>query len=137
MQTVLLYVSLLLTGLVLQAQNTVEVSINNLSNNTGNVKVGLYNSKADFLEKVYKGEIATISDLKSKTTFTDIPDGIYAVSFFHDEDNDGEFDMFMGMIPTEDYGCSNNAKGRFGPPKWEDAKFELKNGQLKEINISL
>ena len=42
---------------------------------------------------------------------------------------------FLG-IPKEDYGCSNNARGTLGPPKWKDAKFELK-GQDKVITISL
>ena len=38
---------------------------------------------------------------------------------------------FLG-IPKEDYACSNNAKGFMGPPKWEDAKFEVKNETINQ-----
>lgn len=60
-----------------------------------------------------------------------MPDGVYAVSCFHDEDDDGVFDMYLGFMPKEDYGCSNGATGMFGPPKWEDAKFTLKKKRDK------
>jgi uncharacterized protein (DUF2141 family) len=36
---------------------------------------------------------------------------------------------FLG-IPKEDYGCSNNARGFMGPPKWKDAKFQINNKSI-------
>jgi uncharacterized protein (DUF2141 family) len=69
--------------------------------------------------------------------FTNVPDGDYAVSCFHDEDDNGKLNMFMGMMPTEDYGTSNNAPANFGPPKWIDAKFEIKDGETKTFEINL
>ncbi|MFC7357553.1 DUF2141 domain-containing protein [Jejudonia soesokkakensis] len=137
MQTVITYLAIIFGAMLMSAQNTVEVHISNLSSNDGNVKVGLYNSAATFLEKQYKGAVILIENKKASVTFSEIPDGVYAVSFYHDEDEDNEFDMIMGMIPKEDYGCSNNAKGMFGPPKFEDAKFELTNGMIKKVDISL
>jgi uncharacterized protein (DUF2141 family) len=71
------------------------------------------------------GEVATISNRSCSVVFKAVPTGTYAISYIHDANNNGEMDAnFMG-IPKEDYGCSNNAKGFMGPPKWEDAKFEL------------
>ena len=71
------------------------------------------------------GEIVDIEDQSCTVTFKDVPAGTYAVSYIHDENGNGKMDTnFMG-IPKEGYGCSNNAKGFMGPPKWEDAKFEL------------
>jgi uncharacterized protein (DUF2141 family) len=137
MQTIITYLAIIFGSILMNAQNTVEVTITNLSNNDGNVKIGLYNNAADFLEKQYKGAIVLIENKKAIVTFSNIPDGDYAVSFYHDEDEDNKFDMFMGMIPIEDYGCSNNAKGMFGPPKFEDAKFELKDSAIKNVDIKL
>ena len=77
-----------------------------------------------------ENEMATV-------TFTNVPDGDYAVSCFHDEDDNGKLNMFMGMMPTEDYGTSNNAPANFGPPKWIDAKFEVKDGETKTFEINL
>jgi len=79
----------------------------------------------------YKGTYGTIEKGVSKVSFNDIPDGIYAISCFHDEDNDGKLDTFLG-IPTEDTGASNNAPARMGPPEWEEAKFEIKGKPIKQ-----
>jgi len=137
MQTVLHYLALLLTGTLLQAQNTVEVTMTQFDNNNGIARVGLYNQANDFLDKAFLAQEATISNEKATVVFNDIPDGTYAISMFHDEDNDGKMKMRMGFIPAEDYACSNNAKGLFGPPKWDDAKFEVKGGEVKSIAIKL
>jgi len=137
MQSIITYFALLLTGVFLQAQNTVEVSMTNFSSNDGTVKVGLYNNKGTWLEKEFKALDSKISNKKANVTFTNVPDGVYAVSCFHDEDNNGEFKMLMGMFPIEDYACSNGATGMFGPPAWEDAKFEVKNNQTKQVPVKL
>jgi uncharacterized protein (DUF2141 family) len=128
---------LLLTGMVLHAQNTVEVSLRDFSNDNGHVRVGLYNEAGLFLDKSFKSEWSEITDKESKVTFTDLPDGVYAISCYHDKDDNGELNMLMGMIPSEPYGTSNNARGFFGPPKWEDAKFELKGGEVRKLDINM
>jgi uncharacterized protein (DUF2141 family) len=114
----------------------ITVHVKNLSSNDGKILVGLYDTKIDFLKNRYKGAIVEIKNNTISVVFKDIPEGIYAVSFVHDENNNGKMDTnFMG-IPNEDYGCSNNAKGFMGPPKWDDAKFELKTDH-KIITITL
>jgi uncharacterized protein (DUF2141 family) len=104
---------------------SITVNIENLKSDDGQVLVGLYDSEADWLSTTYMGEVANISNNSCSVVFKNVPQGIYAVSYIHDANNNGEMDAnFMG-IPKEDFGCSNNAKGFMGPPKWEDAKFEL------------
>jgi uncharacterized protein (DUF2141 family) len=137
MQTVLHYLVLVLTGALLQAQNTVEVTMTHFDNNDGKAKVGLYNTAEDFLDKTYLSLDTLIQNQTAKVVFTDVPDGMYAISCYHDEDNNGQLNMHFGMIPAEAYGCSNGAKGFFGPPKWDDAHFEVKNGEVKAIVIKL
>lgn len=128
---------LLLTGTTLHAQNTIEVSLTKFSSNEGIVMVGLYNEAGDFLDKTFMSISSEIVDKEAKVTFTDVPDGIYAISSYHDEDDNGRLNMILGMIPTESYGCSNGARGYFGPPTWEDAKFEVKDGETRKMDISL
>jgi uncharacterized protein (DUF2141 family) len=67
--------------------------------------------------------------------FKDIPKGEYAVSFVHDENDNKKMDTNFIGIPKEDFGCSNNATGVMGPPKYEDAKFQLTKN--KTINIKI
>jgi len=137
MQTVIAYLLFLIAGTAIQAQNTIEVSLTEFKNDKGTVMVGLYNEEGSFLDTTYKSLSSEISNKKASVTFTDIPDGTYAISSFHDEDNDGKLNMFLGMIPSEDYGCSNGARGYFGPPKWNDAKFEVKDGEVRIVTIKL
>ncbi|KAA3618995.1 MAG: DUF2141 domain-containing protein [Flavobacterium sp.] len=137
MHTIISYLILLLTGMVMHGQNTVEVSIRDFDHDSGHVRVGLYNDENNFLEKTYKSVKMEIVNKQATVTFTDIPDGTYAISCYHDEDDNGQLNMLMGMIPSEPYGTSNNARGFFGPPKWKDARFELKDGELRKLDINM
>ena len=137
MKTIITTIAILFSALMLQAQNTITVSMHNFDNNKGTVKVGLYDSEGNFLNKEFMTRGATISGEKAAVTFTDVPDGTYAISCYHDENDNDKLDMMMGIMPSEDYGCSNGAKGFFGPPKWKDAKFTIENGETKAIDIKL
>jgi uncharacterized protein (DUF2141 family) len=119
------------------AQNTIEVEITNFDNNAGVAFVGLYNSEESFLKTLYKGEKAEIKNRKVVLSFKDIPDGTYAISTFHDEDENGELTTNFLGIPKESYGASNDAPARFGPPKWKDARFEVRNGETVYQKIKL
>ena len=138
MQTVITYLALFFTGFILQAQvNAVELTITNFSSNDGTALVGLYDSEQKFLNTRLKGAVITIENNTATYTFKDIPDGEYAISAFHDEDNNGKLNMALGFYPTEDTASSNNAPARFGPPTWEDAKFEVKGGKVITQKISM
>jgi len=126
----------LIGSLILQAQNTIEVEIINFESNKGVAQVGLFNTETSFLDKAYKGKAVKIKDQKAIAIFTDIPDGTYAISVFHDKNEDEKLNTFLG-IPTENYAASNNAPSKFGPPKWKDAKFEVNNGKILKLKISL
>ena len=136
MQTVLTYLTLLLTGMMLSAQTSITVNITNLESNDGKLMIGLYNSENTFLGDRFLGAMESITDNSSTYTFDDVPSGEYAISSFHDKNNNQEFDMRFGMFPIEDYVTSNNAKGFFGPPSWSDAKFLVKGVPIT-INLKM
>jgi len=123
-------------SLILNAQNTIEVEISNFASDKGVAQIGLFNMETSFLEKVYKEKEAKIKDQKAIAIFTDIPDGTYVISVFHDKNKDKKLNTFLG-IPTENYAASNNAPSKFGPPKWKDAKFDVRNGEIVKQKISL
>lgn len=134
---------IILTLLSINATNAQEskgfdvtINVSNLNSNNGKVFVALYNSEANFLNKQIKGEISQIDNKTSTVTFKNIQNGIYAISMFHDENSNNIMDTNFLGIPKEDYGCSNNAKGFMGPPKWEDAKFQINNQSIIQ-NIKL
>jgi uncharacterized protein (DUF2141 family) len=119
---------------LLSAQNVnLAVSISGLKNNTGTIKVGLYNSEGTFLKTKYKSISSEIKSNSAIVTFLDIPKGAYAVSVYQDENNNGKLDRNIMGIPSEDVACSNNAKGFMGPPKYEDARFVINSNS--KINV--
>lgn len=138
MQTVITYIVLFFTGLCLQAQTArVEVTITGFSSNEGTALIGLYNDESTFLEEYFKGSTSRINNNTVQVVFEEIPAGEYAISVIHDENDNNKFDMTFGFIPAEDYGTSNNAKGMFGPPKWEDATFSVTENNTTSIEITM
>ncbi len=140
MKTVSLHVIMLLQTLwgTVHAQNeyqTIQVNVTNIKANKGTILVGLYKNEKDFLNKTYKGTKIKANKEGVQVTFKNIEPGTYAISLYHDKDDNNEMNTFLG-IPTEPYGVSNNAKGQFGPPQWEEAKFKV-SGQKTIQNISL
>ena len=118
----------------MSAQNVkLTVSVSGLKNNAGTVKVGLYNSDGTFLKTTYKSLSSPIKNKQTVVTFSDLPAGEYAISTFHDENNNGKLDKNMMGIPSEDYAASNNAKGFMGPPAYKDAKFVINKDSKIEI----
>ncbi|UJH92794.1 DUF2141 domain-containing protein [Antarcticibacterium sp. 1MA-6-2] len=137
MKNLLLIPVFLFGTLYLHAQNSIEVEIDNFKSDKGLVLLGLYNTEASFLETPFKGEKVKISGGKATFTFTNIPDGTYAITLIHDEDKNDELTKNFLGIPKEGYGASNDAPANFGPPKWKDAKFEISNGETVKQKIRL
>lgn len=122
---------------LMSAQNAnLTVAVSGLKNNTGMVKVGLYNSEGTFLKTIYKSITSEIKNNSAIVTFVGIPKGEYGISTYQDENSNGILDKNMIGIPSEDFACSNNAKGFMGPPAYEDAKFNINKDLKIEIKFN-
>ncbi len=118
----------------------IEVQVKNLDSEKGQVIIGLYDAGEKFPEtgRERKGLILDLSSAKPKGTFSSLPPGNYAVSLFHDVNGNGKLDKnFMG-IPTEGYGFSKNAYNWYGgAPGFEQASFELEEGEVISLDINV
>lgn len=122
---------------LMSAQNAnLTVAVSGLKNNTGMVKVGLYNSEGTFLKTIYKSITSEIKNNSATVTFVGIPKGEYGISTYQDENSNGILDKNMMAIPSEDFACSNNAKGFMGPPAYEDAKFNINKDSKIDIKFN-
>ena len=116
-----------------------KVVVKSMRNKTGQVGFFLFNSADGFPSHTGKALLSgyvTISGNSVEYTFTNLAVGTYAVYIFHDEDNDKKLNTNLIGMPKEGIGVSNNAKGHFGPPGYDDAKFDF-NKQEQTITISL
>ena len=109
-----------------------------MSSNNGNVKIALCNSDENYKDHKFPfiGKSIAINKNIAIVEFDDLPFGDYAIKAFHDEDSNDDLNTNILGIPVEDYGFSNNARGMFGPPSWEDAKFKF-NVETKTIEIEI
>lgn len=133
-------ISFLVTSLLLLANETdstgtIMIDIDNFKNDQGKVRVSLFNSKDGFPEdyqKAVKYVNQEIFNKKARVIFENIPYGEYAIGFLHDENMDTKLNTNWLGMPKEGIAASNNAKGLFGPPSFEDSKFILETDSLKQ-----
>ncbi len=112
----------------------------------GDIHAFIYSSKDGFpvdLSKAAESKMVKANTQTLTLKFSNIKHGFYAVSVYHDKDSNGRVSQWNDLswdsnilgIPIEPVGVSNNAKGSFGPPKFEDAKFYLDKDITIEITI--
>lgn len=116
---------------------TIELTVHNIQNESGTIKIALYNSADDFPKqtKTYKTGEVKAQTSEVKYTFENIPDGDYAIAVFHDVNSDDELNFKMFVIPKEPYGFSNNFVPKYSKPKFSDARFTVKGNA--EVKIKL
>jgi len=66
--------------------------------------------------------------------FRSVPAGTYAVSVFHDANNDGKLNTSFGM-PTEGFAFSRNPKMRMRAPHFNEASFETNGPSLEPLKM--
>ena len=125
--------ALLALNLAHGADLTVQVS--DVKAGQGTIMVAVYTADG-FLKKPVKGSGAAADTAGNTIVFKDLPEGDYALAVYHDANSNGKMDSNMMGIPTEDYAFSNNAVGKFGPPKFDAAKFSLPAAGAK-LTVSL
>jgi uncharacterized protein (DUF2141 family) len=62
--------------------------------------------------------------------FKNYPAGEYGIAVVYDKNKDGKLDTGLFDIPTEKVAFSNDAPIRFGPAKWDKAKFAVTDADV-------
>jgi len=115
----------------------ISVEVTDIEKRGGQLYVGLYDKKEGFrdISKTYKKSIVNLDSSSIKIVFKNIPKGIYAISVFHDENENGKLDKNFFGIPTEGYGFSNNIRPILRGASFEESKFELDSDRNITIKI--
>jgi uncharacterized protein (DUF2141 family) len=111
---------------------TITVQLAGFENVKGTVKLCLCRSGDEHKGKTpeFCRVSADIKDRKAEWVFKNMPYGRYSIKVFHDENGNSKLDTNFAGMPIERYGFSNNARGRFGPPSFEQAAFTLSAPQM-------
>ncbi len=113
------------------------VKITGVLNNTGLISIGLYNKPEGFreYESIFIGQEIKAKLGEMHYVFKDIPEGTYALSIFHDENEDKVLNKNFLGIPKEGYGFSNNIRPTFRAANFEESQFEVSKDT--QLNIKM
>ncbi len=122
-------------------QGVLDVNITNIENASGVIYLSLQNSAQGWLSTDPEAE--KFRELTQEINSTDditisiegLPKGNYAVSLFHDLNDNQDLDTNFIGFPKEPFAFSG-PMGLTGPPKFEDAKIEV-TGEKSSLDIKL
>lgn len=124
-----------LPGLASAADLT--LTIKDILTAEGTLRVGLYDANSYEAGDAVAGVNIEVGGTEATATVKGLAPGVYAIKLFHDVDNDGKMAVNPFGMPTEPFAFSNSAKGRFGPAKWDAAKFEVsESGTAHTISMN-
>ncbi len=114
-----------------------ELQVSGVEDTKGQIIASVFDSEENFLEiPMLQMKNRPAADEPTVFVFENLPPGNYALSAVHDRDGNGEMNSNFLGIPKEPVAVSNNAKGRFGPPAFEDARFPLEvSGRVMHIQL--
>lgn len=124
----------------LAQESELSLQISGLKPNQGQVMVRLFDEahKDQYPTKrdaALQSKIMPVQDGRARIVFdAPLAPGKYAISVVHDVNGNGKLDTNFIGIPNEPVAASNNAKGTFGPPSFEDAAFTFL-GKPLELTI--
>lgn len=134
----LVFASILGSSLTFASDDiTLRVEVVGAKPSSGQIVLSLFDSATHHLKKPLVSLRQNV-DAKGKASFqlSGLDDALYSVSVFYDEDQDGKLNTNFIGIPTELVGFSNNAKGRFGPPTFEQTKIRASSGRPIKIHLN-
>ncbi len=126
---------MILAASSLGAQNKLTVVVDGIEKIKGHLMVAVYDEDSFMKSKPVAYDMVKIEDELITMEFDSIPSGEYAISLFQDENDNKKLDM-GSFGPTEKYGFSNNAKGKMGPPAFEDCKFAIKEDMVLYVTVN-
>lgn len=111
------------------------VTIRGAETNEGLMRVALFDDPDRFTDAPLASGVLPVTGGRATWQIEVVP-GRFAIAAIHDRDRNGELNKnFIGM-PREPYGFSNDARGRTGPPSFEDASFEVGDRPL-EVELTV
>ena len=123
-------------GAAQAADLTVEAA--GIRNDAGSVFMVVYDEarafKGDRIDKAFAVASVAATGEHARITLHDVPPGPYAVSLFHDENGNGDFDMRRG-VPKEGFGISNS-RDHFDEPDFARAAVKV-DGEDRVVRVTV
>jgi len=120
---------------VAEGEALVSVHVTGLERDEGSVRIAVFDGPEGFTEEPHLAVVVSPTDLSAEWTVR-LPYGVYAVAVVHDADDNGRLNTNLLGMPRERYGFSNDARGTFGPPSFEDASVVVAEPSVRiPVNV--
>jgi uncharacterized protein (DUF2141 family) len=116
---------LCLMALPALADTAVTVEVRNVDRDEGTMVLTVFEGKKNWLKRGTLQEKLAVDGNETVTFTLQLPPGEYAFHAYQDLDDNGKMKSNFIGIPKEPTAVSNDAKGKFGPPKYKDAKVTV------------
>lgn len=115
---------------------TMRVYVDNVRSAVGTIWVGVYESEDDFLDRE-KARLVYLKITEKGRAYLEIPDMIvgknYALGLFHDENDNGEFDLNWLGLPAEPWAFSGAPKTRLRLPYFNEVSFQFDQRREEQV----
>lgn len=132
MKYILTLIGIVSLGMVGQ-EGTLSVKINGLSNVKGQLMIAIYDSSCNFPKHDAAFKQLKINAKASNFSVTLPVKRKYAIAVYHDQNLNQKMDKNFFGVPVEKYGFSNQARGIFGPPSFDEAAFYFSKSTVVSI----
>lgn len=116
---------------------SLDVTVAGIKNPTGVIRLALCPAGAKFPDcgaRAVRTEVLKIEGGQARIKLTGLAPGSYAVSVFHDANNNGKLDTFAG-IPREGYGFSNNPAFQPRAPRFAECEIAVTGADAANIRM--
>jgi uncharacterized protein (DUF2141 family) len=104
---------------------SLNLNVKNIKHDKGSILIAIYNKEEEFMKERYADKSVKVDALENLKVELQLPPGRYAITIFHDINDNNELNTNIIGIPKEPYGFSNNPKITFGPPNFKQASFDF------------
>ncbi len=115
------------------------VRITGFETDDGALAVALFANEADYENQDHAVRRAWLEVTGDEVEWIveALPPGEYAAVAYHDINGNRKLDFRLFGMPKEPVGVSNNARGAFGPPGFDAAKFSVKANDITRQHLQL
>ena len=119
-----------------EGQLSVIVNVEGLQCCEGVLRLAVFDDERYWLDEsgMVRGRLGFIQSANQTLEIHGLPAGRYAVAVYQDTDSDNRLDRWLGFIPKEPYGFSNNV-GKYGPVSFNKAAFDLSDDMTIDIQL--
>ena len=122
-----------------QETTNIQLEVSGLNNTNGQLAIAIFDNADSFENEnnTYKDSTIVVTNNEMTILIEDVDPGTYAISIFHDENENEELDVNWLGIPIEGFGFSNNPSISFSAPQYNDCSFIVEENQTLGVPIEL